>query len=117
MQPLPESPLLQQASPGSPEIVAVMVELAALKKELERASAENFMLRGALTMTKSDEDEEEGAAGAPAMPESFVMIPKKPPGFAQGEQEAEWATQSWHWTAGAESTKMDTPSRPMSKSI
>ena len=87
MLPPPESPLPQQASPGSPDVAEVMAELAALKKELERTNAENLMLRKALITTHDDADdaekpEAEDAAGAPAMPGSFVMIPKKPQGFA-----------------------------------
>ena len=83
---LPDSPLPQQASPGSPDVAEVMAELAALKKELEQTSAENLMPRKALITPKDDADETEkpeaeDASGALAMPESFVMIPKKPPEF------------------------------------
>ena len=96
----------------------VMAKLAAMEKELERANAENLMLREALVTPKDDEDETEkpeaeDAARAPAMPESFLMIPKKPPGFAQGKHESERTQEPWRWTAEADPSKFGTPLRPI----
>ena len=47
------------------------------------------------------------------MPHSSMMIPKKPPGFAQGEHESEWTQGPWRWTAEADPSKFGTPLKPI----
>ena len=91
-----------------------------MEKELERTNAENLMLRKALITPQDDDDEDEtkkteaeDAAGAPAMPEPFMMIPKKPPGLAQGEHESEWTQEPWRWTAEADPLKFGTSLTPI----